>query len=193
MYAGMIVGYRQINNIVTIVWIGPGDKLCRHTVKYHEQGHMGVVLPFVHNCELYALMIDYDKRPYDRKVVKVSDFVECSGTDTYSLLKTIGVTTYIYIPAKRYEQRVRVEVVGDACNVEVLPHNGFWHYDGERYWKYQKNLSGPMQYISSDPAYSFEMPNRFGSTQDTRNGMILNLDMKLSAGSRRRYTIYIMF
>jgi hypothetical protein len=185
----MIVGYRYDKDVATITWIGSGDVLYKCTAKLLASD-IGDASLFVRNGELYALMIEYVNQPYDVKVAKVSTFLECTGIDTYSLLKIIDANTYIYIPLSICGKCVRVMFVGDACNVEVLTHNGFVHYDGERYWKWKRFCSGSMHYISSDPACNFEMPDRFGTTKDTRNGLILNLNVEEDAEGR--YTIYIL-
>ena len=189
LYKGMIVGSRYNNIDATIMWVGFDSALYSYTGKFLGLDSV-MASPFLHNGDLYALIINYNKQPYDCKVVKVSGSLECSCLNTSSLLKMIDANTYIYIPVVSCEQCLRVEFVGDACNIEVLPHNGFDHYDGERYWTCKRICSDTMQYISSDPAYNFEMPNRFGSTKDTRNGKILNFDVKQTAEGR--YTIYIL-
>ena len=188
LYAGMILGCTYNNYVATITWIGTVGALYRCAAKILVP-NTGMASPFVRNGELYALMIDWEQ-PYDGKVVKVSGNLECYGIDNYSRLKMIDVDTYIYIPVSIREQHIRVEFAGDACNVEVLLHNGFGHYDGERYWTCKRICSDTMQYISSDPAYNFEMPDWDVYIGDVRNGLILKIKEK--DGTEGRYTLYIL-
>ena len=190
MYAGMIVGCVHDNDIVTIKWIGPCGTLCERAVKLLMKG-TSAALPFVRNGELCVLMIGGDTRA-GGEVVKVSNSLECYRIGSSASAKMPDANTYIYMPTRLVHKCVRVEFVGDAYSIESTPHAGYLCHDGERFWKCRQNTPpGSMQYISSDPAYNFEMPDRFGDAQDARNGLILNLNVA-GRGKGMYYTLYIL-
>jgi hypothetical protein len=185
----MIVGYEQhLNNAVNIRWIGTDGTLYKREVAL--TGKTGRALPIVRNNELYALMVCTDPSS-DSKVVKVSTVLDCCHPTHWSYIKRIDADTYIHSPYPTLGRCLRIKFTGDEYSIEGEPDGDRFHrYDGERYWKYQKTLSGTVCYISSDQAHSFELPDDFGVFQDAWNGLILNLDVK--EGREGRYMLYVL-
>lgn len=188
----MIVGSRYYGDAIDVTWICSSGALCNRAVRCLNMSTGISALLIVRSDELCALMIKAEM-PSDGKVVKVSNVLECSRILNCMSTRMIDADTYIHMPTSMLERCMRIKIVGNMCSVEgVSDGDMYWYYDGERFWRSGDSSSGGKIYISSDPAYSFEIPTprRFGFMADARNGLVLNYSRKV--GAEGRYTIHIL-